>query len=154
MQDPDDSPRHWCFGCGSRNPEGLHIDFGVDGLKVTGRFVARKAHQGFPGVAHGGIAAAALDEAMGWAMYAAGAWAMTARMEVRYRQPLPLETELVVTAEVVRDRGKLLEATAEIHSPAGERFAEARGTFMRMPKEQSDDFNARYLGPEQQPARD
>ena len=33
---PDDSPRHNCFGCGERNPEGLHIEFEIDGLKVTG----------------------------------------------------------------------------------------------------------------------
>jgi acyl-coenzyme A thioesterase PaaI-like protein len=154
MQDPEDSPRHMCFGCGQRNPEGLHIDFDADGLKVTGRFVPRKTHQGFPDVAHGGIAAAAMDEAMGWAMYAAGAWAMTARMEVRYRKPLPLESELLVTAEVVKDRGRLLEAVAAIASPEGEVYAEAKGTFMRMPKEVSEEFNARFLGREGEPARD
>lgn len=153
MQDPADSPRHMCFGCGQRNPEGLHIEFEADGLKVTGKFVPRKTHQGFPDVAHGGIAAAAMDEGMGWAMYAAGAWAMTARMEVRYRKPLPLEEELVVTAEVVKDRGRLLEAVAAISSPSGEVYCEAKATFMRMPKEVSDEFNARFLGREEQPAR-
>jgi acyl-coenzyme A thioesterase PaaI-like protein len=154
MQDRDDSPRHMCFGCGQRNPEGLHIDFAADGLKVTGRFLPRQTHQGFPDVMHGGIGAAAMDEAMGWAMYAAGAWAMTARMEVRYRKPLPLETELIVTAEVVKDRGRLLEAVAAISSTSGEVYAEAKGTFMRMPKDVSEDLNRRFLGAEEQAARD
>lgn len=146
MQEPDDSPRHYCFGCGAKNPEGLHIQFDVDGLKVTGRFTARQVHQGFPGVAHGGVAAAVLDEAMGWAMYAAGAWAMTARMQVKYRRPLPLDEEVIVTAEVTNNRGKRLEAHAEIHLASGERLVEADGLFLRMPEDTTRDFNTSYLG--------
>lgn len=137
----DDSPRHWCFGCGDRNPEGLHIDFEVHGPNVTGRFTPRKSHQGFPGVAHGGLAAAAMDEAMGWAMYAAGAWAMTARMEVKYRKPLTLGQELIVTAEATRDRGRWIEAVSEIRSASGERLAEAKGVFMRVPAETAREYD-------------
>ncbi|MDO8617246.1 MAG: PaaI family thioesterase [Dehalococcoidia bacterium] len=133
MQEPEDSPRHWCYGCGDRNPEGLHIQFEVEGGRVTGRFTARQAHQGYPGLAHGGIAAAVLDEAMGWAMYAAGAWAMTARMEVKYRRPLPLGRPLTVTAEVLRERGRRLEAQAAIHTASGRLLAEAQGLFLRVP---------------------
>jgi len=153
MQEPDDSPRHWCFGCGVRNGEGLRIQFDVDGLSVSGRFVARESHQGYPGVAHGGIAAAAMDEAMGWAMYAAGAWAMTARMEVKYRRPLPLGAELIVTAKVTRDRGRRLEAEAEIRSPAGELLAQAEGLFLRLPPDRTRELQEFFIGSDQQPAR-
>jgi uncharacterized protein (TIGR00369 family) len=146
MQELDDSPRHRCFGCGARNPEGLHIEFEIDGLKVTGRFTPRETHQGFPGVAHGGIAAAALDEAMGWAMYAAGAWAMTARMQVKYRRPLTLGEEVIVTAETLRDRGRRLEAKAQIATSSGELLAEAEGLFLRMPESQTRELNASFLG--------
>lgn len=146
MQDPDDSPRHYCFGCGEKNPEGLHIAFDVDGLEVSGRFTPRKSHQGFPGIAHGGIAAAAMDEAMGWAMYAAGAWAVTARMEVKYRNPLPLGEEVLVSARVTRDRGRRLEATAQIRKPSGEIVAEANGVFLRMPEARTAELNAIFLG--------
>jgi len=146
QQDPDDSPRHWCYGCGARNPEGLHIAFEVNGAKVSGRFVPRQVHQGFPGVAHGGIAATALDEAMGWAMYAAGAWAMTIRLEVKYRRPLPLEEELLITAEVTRDRGRRLEAEAEIRTQSGDLLCQATGIFLRLPEDQTREFNDAYLG--------
>ena len=61
MQETPDSPRRQCYGCGDANPEGLGIQFRVEGRRVTGEFAARQAHQGFPGVAHGGIAAAAID---------------------------------------------------------------------------------------------
>jgi len=146
MQEPADSPRRWCYGCGDANPEGLHVEFEVEGTLVTGRFTPRKVHQGFPGLAHGGIAASVMDEAMGWAMYAAGAWAMTARMEVRYRRPLPLDSEVTVTAQVTRDRGRRLEAEARLLTASGELLAEATGLFLRMPEETSRQFNDAFLG--------
>jgi acyl-coenzyme A thioesterase PaaI-like protein len=146
VQEPEDSPRHWCYGCGSRNPEGLHIDFEVDGLNVTGRFTPRQVHQGWPGVAHGGIAAAVLDEAMGWAMYAAGAWAMTARMQVRYRRPLELHEEVTVSARVTSERGRRLEAEASIRGADGEPIAEATGLFLRMPEGRTREMDASFLG--------
>ncbi len=145
MQEAPDSPRRWCFGCGDANPEGLGIEFQIDGSGVRGEFQARQAHQGYPGMAHGGIAAAAIDEAMGWAMYAAGAWAMTARLEVKYRQPLPLGEPLEVSAEVVRDRGRWLEAQGRLRLLGGPLVAEGKAVFMRLPPEQARRMEEFYL---------
>ena len=146
MREPEDSPRHWCYGCGDRNPEGLQIVFEVDGKRVSGRFQARETQRGWPGLAHGGIAAAALDEAMGWATWAAGALSMTARMEVKYRRPLPLGEELIVSAEVTRDRGRRLEAEAVIRTLSGETLAEASGLFLRVPAERARELDALFFG--------
>ncbi len=96
-------------------------------------------------MAHGGIAAAAIDEAMGWAMYAAGAWAMTARLEVKYRQPLPLGEPLEVSAEVVRDRGRWLEAQGRLRVVGGPLVAEAKALFMRLPPKQAREMEEFYL---------
>jgi len=145
VQEAPDSPRRWCFGCGDANPEGLRIQFQVDGRRVTGEFEARRVHQGYPGLAHGGIAAAAIDEAMGWAMYAAGAWAMTARLEVKYRRPLPLGQPLWVTAEVVRDRGRWLEAEGELRVAGGPLIAAAKALFMRLPADKAREMQEFYL---------
>ncbi|MEO8457224.1 MAG: PaaI family thioesterase [Chloroflexota bacterium] len=145
-REKDDSPRHKCFGCGDQNPEGLHIHFEIEGKQAIGRFTPRANHVGFPGVAHGGVVAAALDEAMGWAMYAAGAWAVTAHMEVRYRRPLKLADEVIVTAEVTRDRGKRLEAEARLETQAGDIIAECTGLFLRMPESESSRVQASFLG--------
>jgi acyl-coenzyme A thioesterase PaaI-like protein len=144
-QEPDDSPRHYCFGCGDRNLESLGITFETHGRRVEGRFTARPEHQGWPGLAHGGIAAAVLDEALGWAMYAAGAWAMTARMEVRYRNPVMLGEELIVTAEVTRERGRLLEGFAELRTASGKRLADAKGLFARVDRERAGELEAFFL---------
>jgi len=146
MREPEDSPRHWCYGCGDRNPEGLQIVFEVDGKRVSGLFRARETQRGWPGLAHGGIAAAALDEAMGWATWAAGALSMTARMEVKYRRPLPLGEELVVSAEVTRDRGRRLEAEAAIRTLSGETLVQASGLFLRVPAERARELDALFFG--------
>ena len=145
MQEAPDSPRRWCFGCGDANPEGLRIQFQIDGRRVSGEFEARRVHQGYPGMAHGGIAAAAIDEAMGWAMYAAGAWAMTARLEIKYRRPLPLGQPLEVSAEVVRDRGRWLEAEGWLRLAGGPLVAEAKALFMRLPPERAREMEEFYL---------
>jgi acyl-coenzyme A thioesterase PaaI-like protein len=145
MQEREDSPRHWCYGCGDRNAEGLQIVFEVDGKRVKGRFQARETHRGWPGLAHGGVAAAALDEAMGWATWAAGALSMTARMEVKYRRPLPLGEDLIVSAEVTRDRGRRLEVEAVIRTPSGEALVEATGLFLRVPPERARELDALFF---------
>jgi acyl-CoA thioesterase FadM len=70
-------------------------------------------------------------------MYVGGAWAMTARLEVRYRRPLPLGQPLEVIAEVVRDRGRWLEAEGSLRVAGGPLVAEAKAVFMRLPPEQA-----------------
>ena len=153
LQEPPDSPRRWCYGCGEANPQGLQIEFRVEGTTAVGSFRARTLHQGFPGLVHGGITAAALDEAMGWAVFAAGIWAVTARMEVRYRQPLPLDQEITVRGEVTRDRGRRVEVVAQIHGAEGQLLAEANAVFMRVHEERARQLAAFYLGrTEGQPA--
>ncbi len=150
MQERDDSPRRWCYGCGDLNPEGLRIEFEIDGTRVTGRFHPRDVHQGWPGLAHGGIAAAILDEAMGWAMYAAGAWAMTVRMDVRYRKPLPLGEALNVSAEVTRDRCRRLEAQAAVRTLSGDVLADATALFLRVSGDRARELDALFLTGDQQ----
>jgi acyl-coenzyme A thioesterase PaaI-like protein len=154
VQEPADSPRRWCYGCGEANPEGLQIQFRLEGKRAVGSFRVRPLHQGFPGLAHGGITAAALDEAMGWAMYAEGTWAVTAKMEVRYRKPLPLQEELTVWGEVTRERGRWLEAVAKIRARDGQILAEAKALFMRVPPERALQLEAFYQGRREQSAGD
>src|SRR5207248_10441272 len=56
-----------CFVCGDRNPKGLRVRFYIEGDSVSGQFMPCDEHMGFRGITHGGIIAALLDEAMGWA---------------------------------------------------------------------------------------
>ena len=123
-----------CFACGGRNQHGLHLRFAHDGDgAVICRYQPKLEDQGFPGVMHGGILAALLDESMAWAMWAADrALGVTAKMETRYRRSVGTEGELVVHARVLRIRGRRIEVEATVDDAAGARLAEATALFMRL----------------------
>jgi acyl-coenzyme A thioesterase PaaI-like protein len=136
--------RRYCFGCGDLNPAGLKLEFHFEGSKAVAELVPQHQHQGYPGLMHGGVIAAALDEAMGWAMYGAGVWAVTGKMEVKFRQPLPLHQKATVSGEVTRNRGRWLELRGEIRSEEGKLIAESYGLFMRLPEERARELEEIY----------
>lgn len=136
---------HHCFGCGEHNPIGLRLHFERDAEGVVAPYQPRREDQGFPGLVHGGLLSLLLDEAMGWAMYADEVFAVTARMETRFRQPVPLDQALVVRSRIVSRRGRRLEAEAELcDTPAGELLAEASGLFVRMSPDKERAALARF----------
>jgi acyl-coenzyme A thioesterase PaaI-like protein len=136
--------RRYCFGCGDLNPAGLKLEFRFEGNKAVADLLPQERHQGYPGLMHGGVTAAALDEAMGWAMYGLGVWAVTGKMEVKFRQPLPLHQKAVVSGEVIRNRGRWLEVRGEIRSEQGRLMVESYGLFMRLPEEKVRQLEETY----------
>ena len=126
-----------CFACGGRNPHGLHLHFRRDGEgAVICRYDPKPEDQGFPGVMHGGILAALLDESMAWAMWAADrALGVTAKMETRYRRTVGVDRTLIVRGRVARTRGRRIEVEASVDDAAGVRLAEATALFMRLSPE-------------------
>ena len=91
-------------------------------------------HQGGPGIAHGGIVGAALDEACGllatWHRFPT----VTARIAIRYRKPAPINRPLRVRARVDAERGRRIEISAELRD-GDELLAEADGAFLHVPLE-------------------
>ncbi len=53
------------FVCGKDNPHGLHIPFERIGEEVVAPCRCTEDMNGWPGIQHGGITAALLDEAAG-----------------------------------------------------------------------------------------
>ncbi len=141
-------PSRFCYGCGQENPRGLALRFELYDGTATATFVGHPDHQGYPGHLHGGVVAAVLDEAMGWAAYAQGTFAMTARMSVRFRRPVPLGKPLTVSARAVRQRGPAIEMRAELRDAAGRLLAESEGMFMQVKGK-----TAEYLREEYERAR-
>jgi acyl-coenzyme A thioesterase PaaI-like protein len=136
--------RRYCFGCGDLNPAGLKLKFRFEGNKAVADFLPQKRYQGYPGLMHGGVTSVALDEAMGWAMYGLGVWAVTGKMEVKFRQPLPLNQKMTVSGEVIRNRGRWLEVRGEIRSEDGRLMAESYGLFMRLSEERVRELEETY----------
>jgi acyl-coenzyme A thioesterase PaaI-like protein len=131
-----------CYACGAENERGLQMAFRREDGRAISEYTPCDEHQGYPGRVHGGIVATMLDEAMGWAVYAARRWGATARLNVRFRRPVPLGEALRVEAWIVRQRHRLIELRAELRGTAGQMLAEADGAFMvlddRMAGELSD----------------
>src|SRR5574341_947368 len=129
---------HHCFVCGLQNPVGLKLTFYDDGVdQVRCEYSKPAEYQGYPGVAHGGIVAAILDEAVGRVAMIGdhNHFLMTVKMEIKYRQPVPVETPLVILGKKVRIRGRLGQATGEIRLPDGRVAAEADITLAHLPDE-------------------
>ena len=120
-----------CFGCGQANLFGLQLELEPrpDG-RVEGRFFVKQDHQGPPGFAHGGVVAAALDEAMSLALQARDTRAMTGRLEVDLLAPAPVGAFISVRAGLLEsgERKLILNAEAALN---GEPVARARGVFVR-----------------------
>src|SRR4051794_21911022 len=78
--------------------------------RVDGGVVAEAtlglAYEGPPSYLHGGMSALFMDQLLGAAALAAGLWGMTARLELDYRRPVPLQTPLVMRAAVVEHSGR------------------------------------------------
>jgi len=121
-----------CYACGEQNDRGLHMHFRREGERTVCDYDPLEYQQGFPGRMHGGIVATMIDEAMGWAVYHAKAWAATARLNVRYRRPVRLEQRLRIEAWVVNDRARLLELRGEVRDESGALLAEGDGVFMKL----------------------
>src|SRR5215212_5750491 len=106
-----------------------------EGERVAGRLFLKQDHQGPPGVAHGGIVATALDEAMALLVHDTEARALTRRLEVDLLGPTPIGSMAFVRAWVDSDDGRTLRLGADLRSEAsGEAvLARAAGTFVRLP---------------------
>lgn len=130
-----------CFVCGVENPVGLKASFYEDEQgRVVGEITPREEYQGYPSVLHGGIAATLLDEVAGRVITGLGLWMATAKLEIRYKQPIPIGIPFTVIGEKVRLRGRALEAHAEIRLEDGSVAVEADGLYLRLPEERVETF--------------
>jgi len=117
-----------CFGCGKDNPMGLHLHFRTDENGCYTSFVPQPVHQSYDGRMHGGLISTLLDETMGNYPYMyEHKVAYTARLEVRFRQPVRIGERIDVITKVKRRKGMLLEMTGQVIREDGTVAAEADG---------------------------
>ena len=126
------NPANACFGCGGANQDGMKLTFEQDNAKrrIVGRFVLGARYQGGGGMAHGGIIATLLDEAMGKVCRFREVRAVTAELTVEYLKPVNVEHEIVVEAFEQEQKGRNLFQVGEIRNTAGEILARGRGRFV------------------------
>jgi acyl-coenzyme A thioesterase PaaI-like protein len=116
-----------CFGCGRANLFGLLMELEAAGPGlVTGRCFIKQDHQGSPpGVAHEGIVAAALSEAMS---LACGTAMRAATIEARLDAPVPVGVFLDLEAQVLDLPNGVFQASATA-TVEDRPVASARGSY-------------------------
>jgi acyl-coenzyme A thioesterase PaaI-like protein len=113
-------PGNGCWGCGPDNPGGLHVKSYLEGDESVCRFQPSPHHvAGPPHVVNGGIIAAVIDchtvvTAIADAYRLAGRevgtgpqlWAVTAKLQVEYLAPVPIDQPMELRARVRERRGR------------------------------------------------
>lgn len=117
-----------CFGCGTENPEGLHIHSYWDGEESICQWSSEPRYQGWEGLMNGGILATLIDcHCMGTAMAAAYRREgrsldsqpeyryATARITVNYLKPTPNDRPITLRAQVVELKGRKAQLTCQAY---------------------------------------
>jgi acyl-coenzyme A thioesterase PaaI-like protein len=120
-----------CFACGPKSEHGLHLRFKQlsDG-SVEARTTLAQPFQGWRGIAHGGIVAMLLDEAMAHAAGAKGFMGMTGELKLRFRKAVPIGEPIVVRGDVRWQRRNVLNVGASIALDGGDELAGGEGSFV------------------------
>lgn len=122
---------NWCFACGKDNPIGMKLEFSFTGDEYSAVFLPQKEHQSYDNKMHGGLIATLLDEAMGdYVNKVTGQQAVTARMEVRYRESVPVGKQVRVVSRLVKKKGRLYDMKGELFLSDGTLAAEATGRIL------------------------
>jgi acyl-coenzyme A thioesterase PaaI-like protein len=123
-----------CFGCGDELEGGLHLQAMIgEGHVLHARFAVTAAHQGAPGLAHGGLLACAFDEAMGAAVgNLLRKPAVTGRLETDFRRPVPVGSILFIAAKLDGMAGRKIyvSANGRLDAETGPIALKARALFV------------------------
>jgi uncharacterized protein (TIGR00369 family) len=125
-----------CFACGLENLSGLRLRFYDNGKdQVFTQFIIDSQHVGYPGMAHGGIVAAILDEVGGRTVMInnPNRFFVTAHMDVRYRHPVPVGVLLEAVGWMIKRRASRTRAHAEIITNRQAILAEADILYTDLP---------------------
>jgi acyl-coenzyme A thioesterase PaaI-like protein len=140
--------RH-CFVCGLANPIGLQLRFFDTGMgEVTAEYTVPDHFQGYPGIVHGGIVAAMLDEVTARAQMSGDPprFMYTARLEIKYRKNVPVGQPLRLVGQACNSRGKTATSKGKIYGPDRELLAEAQALLIDVPQDVVSGVDLEALG--------
>jgi acyl-coenzyme A thioesterase PaaI-like protein len=137
-----------CFVCGRENLIGLKLEFyTLEPGVVRSDINIPEEYAGYPGIIHGGVIAAILDECGGRAqMMEPNHFMVTAQLSVRYRHPVPSHTNLVVYGQAGDRRGRVSFAHSEIQNLEGDILAEAELVLVDVPESKYENLDLENMG--------
>jgi len=127
-----------CFVCGRDNPLGLKARWLSDraAREVRCTIEIPEPFNGYPGIVHGGIVTALLDEAMARTLLLDGGFEdllVTGRMEVAFRNTTPTGKPVTVVARLAKRSASRAQAEAELRLADGTVTARAEALMIRPP---------------------
>ena len=143
---------HYCFICGMENPVGLHLHiYETAPGEVETIYIAPDHFQGYPGVLHGGIVAAIIDEISGRTHMGSDPmdprFMFTAKLEVKYRKNVPTGRQLKIIGKAGKSKARSAEAWAGIFdAETSELLAEGNTLLVDVPADQFDQSRLNELG--------
>lgn len=134
-----------CFLCGRENPMSLNMAWYNDPEygHVISHVSVPEPFNGYPGIVHGGIVAAMLDETAGRAIMVEGPsdnFMVTMKLEVTYHRPTPTETPLSVIGRVVRKSSSRARVEGEIRLSDGTVTSRCSAVLAKPPDEMLGDW--------------
>ena len=148
MKTPQPNSRH-CFVCGLANPFGLHLRFYETAPgEVTTEYTVPLEFQGYPGVVHGGVVAAMLDEAAGRTHMTGDPprFMFTAKLDIRYKKNVPVGKPIRLVGKAISDRHRVATARSAIYDMDGNLLAEAEALLMDVPPDMVQRVDLEALG--------
>lgn len=124
-----------CFGCGDANPIGLRLAYRREGERLVTDFTPAEAHQGWPGIVHGGIITTLLYEVMENLPYADGKIAMMRHMQTRFRKPARIGERITAAAWFTSENGRDMSAAATLADARGDIIAEGSAELVALRQE-------------------
>ena len=140
--------RH-CFVCGIQNSFGLQLKFYDNGIdKVWTEYTIPEHFQGYPGVAHGGVIAAMLDEVCSRTAMSSDSnhFMMTAKMDIKYRCPVPVDHLLRIIGKLTKSRDRILQAEGYIYLDDETIAAQSSVILVDIPEATLDESKLQELG--------
>lgn len=134
-----------CFICGRKNEFSMNADFfELEDGSVAGFITVDDRYQSFPGVVHGGVVTALIDEIAGRAHMALepGEISMTLELTTKYKKPVTSETPLLLIGRVKENRAKVCIAEGFVFLPGGELAATGEGVYYKLSKERLEAMGA------------
>ncbi|MBF6277490.1 hypothetical protein A5780_30120 [Nocardia sp. 852002-20019_SCH5090214] len=119
----------------------IHLDRITESAAI-GRVTVERFHSGRYAM-NGGVAPLIFDEIMARLANHNRPWGRTARLEVSFRAPAPLHTELTVTARLAGQVGRKRLLRGTLHHGAV-LLAEAEGLWIELKPEQTHDISKKW----------
>ena len=140
-----DFAAHACFACGQLNVQGLRLVLHAAGDRCWAELSIPATFQGWEGITHGGVVSAILDEVMAWSLIGADRLGFTARLEVDFRRPVPIETPIRAEGWIEERRRRRFDTRATLkNSATDEVLAEARAIYLGAAVGQEAALRERY----------